>query len=191
MENNILKEEISFLVQRAKNKDTDAFAKLYEIIYKDLYRMALYTLGNPQDAENAVSDAVVDAFLGIEKLQDPKAFRTWMFRILTAKCARQISENVKSRNLIGDITVERITETLISSNDEIGQVLDRSIVEMAFLALNDEEKQIVTMTVYGQMDSGEIAECLNMNRNTVRSIYHRALAKMKKKLEAGGISYGR
>ena len=191
MENNILKEEISFLVQRAKNKDTDAFAKLYEIIYKDLYRMALYTLGNSHDAENAVSDAVVDAFLGIEKLQDPKAFRTWMFRILTAKCARQISENVKSRNLIGDITVERVTETLISSNDEIGQVLDRSIVEMAFLALNDEEKQIVTMTVYGQMDSGEIAECLNMNRNTVRSIYHRALAKMKKKLEAGGISYGR
>ncbi|MBQ1327998.1 MAG: RNA polymerase sigma factor [Eubacterium sp.] len=191
MDNNILKEEISFLVQRAKNKDTDAFAKLYEIIYKDLYRMALYTLGNSQDAENAVSDAVVDAFLGIEKLQDPKAFRTWMFRILTAKCARQISENVKSRNLIGDITVERVTETLISSNDEIGQVLDRSIVEMAFLALNDEEKQIVTMTVYGQMDSGEIAECLNMNRNTVRSIYHRALAKMKKKLEAGGISYGR
>ena len=191
MDNNILKEEISFLVQRAKNKDTDAFAKLYEIIYKDLYRMALYTLGNSHDAENAVSDAVVDAFLGIEKLQDPKAFRTWMFRILTAKCARQISENVKSRNLIGDITVERVTETLISSNDEIGQVLDRSIVEMAFLALNDEEKQIVTMTVYGQMDSGEIAECLNMNRNTVRSIYHRALAKMKKKLEAGGISYGR
>ena len=190
MDNNILKEEISFLVQRAKNKDTDAFAKLYEIIYKDLYRMALYTLGNSHDAENAVSDAVVDAFLGIEKLQDPKAFRTWMFRILTAKCARQISENVKSRNLIGDITVERVTETLISSNDEIGQVLDRSIVEMAFLALKDEEKQIVTMTVYGQMDSGEIAECLNMNRNTVRSIYHRALAKMKKKLEAGGISYG-
>lgn len=191
MDNNILKEEISFLVQRAKNKDTDAFAKLYEIIYKDLYRMALYTLGNSHDAENAVSDAVVDAFLGIEKLQDPNAFRTWMFRILTAKCARQISENVKSRNLIGDMTVERVTETLISTNDGIGQVLDRSIVEMAFLALNDEEKQIVTMTVYGQMDSGEIAECLNMNRNTVRSIYHRALAKMKKKLEAGGISYGR
>ena len=65
MDNNILKEEISFLVQRAKNKDTDAFAKLYEIIYKDLYRMALYTLGNSHDAENAVSDAVVDAFLGI------------------------------------------------------------------------------------------------------------------------------
>ncbi len=191
MDNNILKEEISFLVQRAKNKDTDAFAKLYEIIYKDLYRMALYTLGNSHDAENAVSDAVVDAFLGIEKLQDPNAFRTWMFRILTAKCARQISENVKSRNLIGDMTVERVTETLISTNDGIGQVLDRSIVEMAFLALNDEEKQIVTMTVYGQMDSGEIADCLNMNRNTVRSIYHRALAKMKKKLEAGGISYGR
>ena len=191
MDNNILKEEISFLVQRAKNKDTDAFAKLYEIIYKDLYRIALYTLGNSHDAENAVSDAVVDAFLGIEKLQDPNAFRTWMFRILTVKCARQISENVKSRNLIGDMTVERVTETLISTNDGIGQVLDRSIVEMAFLALNDEEKQIVTMTVYGQMDSGEIADCLNMNRNTVRSIYHRALAKMKKKLEAGGISYGR
>ncbi len=186
-----MEKDITVLVEKAKNKDTEAFAELYEMIYKDLYRMALYTLGNSHDAENAVSDAVVDAFLGIEKLMDPRAFRSWMFRILTAKCARQISENVKSRNLLGDLTVERVTETLISTNDELGQVLDRTIVEEAFLALNDEEKQIVTMTVYGQLDSGEIAECLNMNRNTVRSVYHRALAKMKKKLEAGGVSYGR
>ena len=42
------------LVKRAKRGDTAAFAELYGTIYKRLYRFALYTLGNTQDAEDVV-----------------------------------------------------------------------------------------------------------------------------------------
>ena len=45
--------------------------------------------------------------------------------------------------------------------------------------LTDEEKEIVTMTVFGEYDSGEIAQFMKLNRNTVRSKYSRALAKMR------------
>lgn len=47
------------LVKRAKRGDTAAFAELYGTIYKRLYRFALYTLGNTQDAEDVVSAAVM------------------------------------------------------------------------------------------------------------------------------------
>lgn len=39
------------LVRRAKQGDVDAYGRLYEMVYKDLYRFALFTLKNPQDAE--------------------------------------------------------------------------------------------------------------------------------------------
>ena len=55
------------LVRRAKRGDVDAFAELYAGIYKDMYRFALYTLRNTSDAEDAVSDAVTDAFASIRK----------------------------------------------------------------------------------------------------------------------------
>ena len=35
----------------AKQGDADAFGRLYQTIYQDLYRFALYTLKNPADAE--------------------------------------------------------------------------------------------------------------------------------------------
>lgn len=66
------------LVKRAKEGEIAAFAALYEEIYKDLYRFALYTLRNRQDAEDAVSEAVTDAFASIGKLRREDAFRAWL-----------------------------------------------------------------------------------------------------------------
>ncbi len=40
--------------------DTKTFAQMYETVYQDLYRFALCMLRNPQDAEDAVSEAVVE-----------------------------------------------------------------------------------------------------------------------------------
>ena len=86
MENN--KERMIELVSRAKQQDSHAFAELYEMVYQDLYRMALYTLGNPQDAENVVSDTVLDAYCNIGKLREAAAFKGWIFKILSNKCNR-------------------------------------------------------------------------------------------------------
>ena len=51
------------------------FEENYRQVYRDLYRFALYTLGNPQDAEDVVSDAVVDAYQSYGKLRNQEAFR--------------------------------------------------------------------------------------------------------------------
>ena len=76
------------LVRAAKHGDADAFASLYQEIYEDLYRFAVFILQNPADAQDAVSEAVVDAFASVRRLRREEAFRSWMFRILSAKCKR-------------------------------------------------------------------------------------------------------
>ena len=55
-------------VQQAKKGDSHAFARLYEIYYKDLYHFALYYTKDSITAEDAVSSAVLKAFEQLHKL---------------------------------------------------------------------------------------------------------------------------
>ena len=49
-------------------KKPEVFAAYYEKVYRELYYFALHTLKNPQDAEDAVSETVTDAFATVENI---------------------------------------------------------------------------------------------------------------------------
>ena len=57
--------------------DAIAFKELYKTVYQDLYRFALCMMHHPQDAEDAVSEAVLSAYENIHKLRKESAFRSW------------------------------------------------------------------------------------------------------------------
>ena len=97
-------EEIIAHVLLAKNGDSASFCKLYELYYKDMYRFAYYTLGNQQDAEDVISETVLDAFKGIRNLRKPEKFKTWIFQILSTKCKRQIAVYISNREHLMDDT---------------------------------------------------------------------------------------
>ena len=146
------------LVRQAKCGDVDAFARLYAGIYEDMYRFALYTLRNASDAEDAVSDAVTDAFALIRKLRSEDAFKSWIFRILSNKCKDKLRE----------------------SGPEMTECIQ---VRKLFFELADEERLIISMHQFAGYTSREISEILHMNENTVRSKESRALKKMKQQLQ--------
>ena len=62
-------EQENLLVKQAQQGDVHAFAQLYECCYRDLYRFALYNLGQEEDARDVVSDTVLAAFEGIGRLR--------------------------------------------------------------------------------------------------------------------------
>ena len=66
--------------------DAKAFAKMYETVYRDLYRFALCTMKNSHDAEDAVSEAVMNAYEHIASLRSEESFRSWIFTILVNVC---------------------------------------------------------------------------------------------------------
>ena len=179
-------ERMVVLVRQAKLGDSHSFAELYTAIYQDLYKTALYTLGNADDAENVVSDTVMDAYAGISRLYDERKFRAWIFRILSNKCNRKIREYVKKREREAEQSIDDMAETLAAKGNAMEQAENKTLVQKAFSVLTDEEKKIVTLTIYGEYNSGEVAGLMNLNRNTVRSKYARALAKMRECL--GGMA---
>lgn len=152
------------------------FEQYYEMVCRDLYRFALYTLGNAQDAEDAVSEAVLDAYLGCKNLRNTDSFRPWIFKILTVKCKRKLKEYVNK-------TLELDEEAFLGTSEERWNVEENQDVRNAFFALTAQERLIISLSVFGGYSSREIGRNLLIKDTTVRSKLSRALLKMQKVLE--------
>ncbi len=171
------KDEITAHVLLAKNGDTTSFCKLYELYYKDMYRYAYYMLGGSDDVEDVISETVLDAFTGIKNLKHPTKFKAWIFQILTAKCKRQIATYVKDR----EHTKNDVTEEQLRKEDHpYALSVD---VQNAFSTLNETERSVVSLTVFGGYTSREIAGILKSREGTIRSLKSRAFNKMSQYLK--------
>ncbi|MCM1329302.1 MAG: sigma-70 family RNA polymerase sigma factor [Ruminococcus sp.] len=167
-------------VKKARNGDADAFAELYSLVYKELYRIALVNLKNQHDASDAVSDAVLEAYSSIKKLRDEKAFKAWIIKILTVKIKRKQREYIKIRDYQTDLEdLENSVEQKESAEINYGGL---EIME-EFRRLNEEERLILSLSVVSGYTSEEIAKVTGLSANTVRSKAARAKIKLKQMLE--------
>ena len=152
-------------------RNAEDFAAKYEKVYQDMFRFGLYTLKNRHEAEDVVSETVLDAWKGIEGLKDENAFRAWIFRILANKCRQKLKSYLNR-------AVE-LPADLAWREHDTSEDMD---VRAAFYKLNDEERLILSSSLFGGYTGKEIAAMLEMNENTVRSLKSRALKKMEQML---------
>ena len=167
-------------VEAAKRGDKDSFAQVYEEIASDLYKVALYTLGNPHDAEDVVSETFVEAYKGIRGLRDASSFKAWMMKILSIRCKRKISEYVKGKNVFD---IESFMTTLSEDTDLSSDVSEQVTVVGALNRLTFQEREIVVLSVLQGYTTKEIAAILGSPQGTISSKLHRSLAKLRKMLE--------
>ncbi len=187
--------EYDQLAARAREKDVNAFAMLYKLVYEDLYHMAFYMLGNAHDAEDVVSDTVLAAYEGIHKLKSAAAFKGWIFKILLNKCRRQRKAyanrpvSIESGTEGQEYPADRLPETMAAalSGEADGRCAAKSgisreaalDVQQAFFQLSETERTILAMSLFGGYKSHEIGKHLHMNANTVRTKCSRALGKLQ------------
>lgn len=186
--------EYEALATRAKKKDIDAFAMLYQLVYEDMYRMAFYMLGNGEDAQDVVSETVLAAFENIHKLRKASAFRSWIFKILLNQC-KQKRRQYATRPISTEAMCEQAYENLSKQGRALSEWMEKDIpakeaiskeeamdVKHAFLQLEEESRIILAMSIFGGYTSEEIGRYLQMNANTVRTKRSRALGKLQDKL---------
>src|SRR5436309_10662890 len=77
------------LLARHVDGDRAAFGELVRRHQDRLWRVALRTLGNPDDAADAVQDALVSAYRGAAGFRGNSAVTTWLHRIVVNACLDQ------------------------------------------------------------------------------------------------------
>ena len=172
-------------VQQAKKGDSHAFARLYEIYYKDLYHFALYYTKDSITAEDAVSSAVLKAFEQLHKLRKNDAmkyfyynsksgyndaFKSWLFQITANECKKLLKQ--KSIYLSDASWQEPAAAEDGYLTPEIQDELSQ---------LSEPERRVITLSVFGGYTSREIAGILKKREGSIRSIKSRALAKLREK----------
>lgn len=167
-------------VRQARQGNRDSFAQVYQQIADDLYRVALYSLGNSHDAQDAVSETFMEAYKGIKNLRDENSFKPWIMRILSIRCKRRIAQYISGRN-------ELDIDDFLDLSEEGECVEERSTQKMALLTalekLTPQERQIVALAVVQGYTVRETAEILGAPQGTVSSKLHRTLKKLRAELE--------
>ena len=156
----------------------EEFMQYYEKVYPQLYRTALFYMQNQQEAEDAVQDAVLAAYEKFHQLRDREKFAPWIMQILVNRCRRRMKTWFRREKDIDGISPSQEVE--LSSEPDFATAL---AVKQVFWELEEEERMIVALSVFGGYTSEEVAGILGRNHSTVRSKYRRALQKMRKKLE--------
>jgi RNA polymerase sigma-70 factor, ECF subfamily len=82
--------ERELLLLRAQTGDTEALDLLFESCRRRLYHQALRILARPQDAEDAVQEAMLAAFTRLHQFQGRADFLTWATRIVTNAALQHI-----------------------------------------------------------------------------------------------------
>ena len=166
------------VVRAARQGDRESFAQVYEHFAPELYRTALFTLGNETDAQDAVSETFLEAYKGIRNLRDENSIRRWMLTILSARCKRHIADYIQQRKTTD---IDEMIDLPAPANTQPNA--DHISAREALDTLAPDERQIVVLSAVMGYKTREIAEMLHLPHGTVSSKLYRSLKKLRTILE--------
>ena len=154
------------LIQKAKERDPEAFTELINLYMKDMYRTAIAILMNDADAADAIQETILTCWEKLSTLRENKFFKTWMTRILINKCH--------------DIRNQRIEAVDISEHEELAFHEDESNLEIKdAISQLDQKYRVPIMMFYGDGYSiKEIAAILNVPVSTIQTRLSRGRAQL-------------
>lgn len=87
------------LTRGVRSGDMAAFDALVDRYYGPCLRLAWWHLGQREDAEDVVQEALVRAYRALRRGQSPKEFRPWLFGIVINRC-RSLMLKTRRRRLL-------------------------------------------------------------------------------------------
>jgi len=169
--------ELDLLVLTAQNGNHRAFGLLVELHHKPLVGFA-YKLSNDNElANDVVQESWIKAAKNIRKLNDPRAFKSWIYRLVRWKLLDMLRR--KSRE---SIQLEELNEDSTSSILD-GDSSEDETLSIAIKRLPDLEKQIIHLFYLDEMKIAEISTILEIPAGTVKSRLNRARQMLKQKYQ--------
>lgn len=159
----------------------DAFTEIVRRHRDRLWAVALKTTGDPEDAADALQDALISAYRRASQFRGDSQVTTWLHRIVVNACLDRMRRR-KTRPTV-PLPVEE--ETGISLPDPEDRIARRELqldIAAALAELPDDQREAVALVDIEGWSVDQAAIMLGCPAGTVKSRCSRGRAKLAKRL---------
>jgi RNA polymerase sigma-70 factor (ECF subfamily) len=164
------------LVHAALRGDRGAFATLVEPQLGVALGAAIVLTRSHADAADAVQDALLAAWQGLDRLRDPVAFPAW-FRTHVIRAAIRTS---RRRSRVVELD-------LVAPSDDratVDRAVERRSLGRAFDRLSPDDRALLTMRHLWDAPVAEVADAIGIPAGTVKSRTHAAMQRLRAAYDA-------
>jgi RNA polymerase sigma-70 factor, ECF subfamily len=197
------------LLDAARRGSHEAFRELVEPHRTDLHAHAYRMLGSTHDAEDALQEAMLDAWRGLATFEGRSSIRVWLHKIATNACLRLIARRPKRmlpadyspaaedrdfspRPLVESIWVEPYPDQMLGLEEGFAgpeaRYERRESVELAFIAmvqhLPPRQRAVLLLREVLGFSAREVAEALDTTVASVNSALQRARKAVDERIPA-------
>jgi RNA polymerase sigma-70 factor (ECF subfamily) len=189
------KDELYTLVEKAIEGDESAFEDLYVSQSKSILFGARSWLYDSNETEDAASEIVIAMYKSIARLKNPRAFKSWMQRIIMSVCVDINRKSKKEKALDKSFDIGDFEAVLPDSDADVNPEVfaaqndKESFLNAAIDTLPEAQKRTLFLFYYEDMDYQDIASALKVSASTVSTNLMKARKKLKDTLEARGMSF--
>jgi RNA polymerase sigma-70 factor (ECF subfamily) len=159
------------------------FGRLTDQRLDRAYRLAATVLDGGPEAQDAVHDAAVQAWLRWASLRDQDRFDSWFDRIVVNECRDRLRHNTTANRRIVDLAPEPLPDP----DDRTGQI---DALRRAIRTLSADHRIVIALRFLEDLPVDEIATRTGVRAGTVKSRIHYALRQLRAAYEAAERSGG-
>jgi RNA polymerase sigma-70 factor, ECF subfamily len=185
------------LVRRAQTGDRQALVRLVETYQGPVYSLALAVMRDPADAADMTQETFVRLLRSLASYRgDGRSFTSWVHRMTVNICLDSLRRRRRAGNVAPRPDAERALEPASSDLWEQPEWRAESNesaheVRAALRALPPPQRQALTLHYLEDRPYGEIAACMGVPLNTVKSHILRGKERMARVLDPPRVRGGR
>jgi RNA polymerase sigma factor (sigma-70 family) len=176
------------LVAAFQAGEEDAFNQIVAVHYPSLLAEARRRLRSMGDAEDAVQETLLRAYLALERFGGDFKLRAWLSRILANTCADAASRRAGELRLFDRLASRR--EDVAPADEEVGDGELRAIVKDAVDALPESYRVAFVLREVEKRPYAEVAQTMAVTEPNARARVHRARNVLQERIRNSGATLG-
>jgi RNA polymerase sigma-70 factor, ECF subfamily len=159
--------------------DPDAFGTLVGRHRDRLWAVALRTTGDPEDAADALQDALVSAYRNAASFRGEAAVTTWLHRVVVNACL----DRMRRRRARPTVPLPEEDGAaghggIADPRDDLDRLELRMEIDRALRALPDDQRSAIVLVDVEGLSVAEVAGILGIPEGTVKSRCSRGRARL-------------
>jgi len=168
-----------FYIEQVLGGKMNAFSQLVDAHKDKAFNLAFRICGNREEAEEVAQDAFLKAYRSLKGFKMESSFGTWLYRIVFNTAVSLVRNKKK-----GILSVEEFPAGILDfltyqpDEEEAEKEYRNSLVNFALQKLNEEDRALISLYYYDEMEADEISKITGISRQNMKVRLFRARQKM-------------